>query len=114
MKPKRKHAKLIKAWEDGAEIEMYMPWHDMWVATSKPHWDWDCTFRIKPIPQPPEQCCCMKRMQITEDGKIRPVFQPLTTDQISTLFNMHQQDLNFPRLVADVRVVEAAHGIGEE
>jgi hypothetical protein len=40
--------------------------------------------------------------------------QPLTTDQIATLFNIHQQDLNFPRLVADVRVVEKAHGIGEE
>jgi hypothetical protein len=39
---------------------------------------------------------------------------PLTLEQIITLFNIHQQDLNFPRLVADVRVVEKAHGIGEE
>jgi chemotaxis protein histidine kinase CheA len=38
---------------------------------------------------------------------------PLTENQIATLFNYHPADLNFPRLVADVRVVERAHGIGE-
>jgi hypothetical protein len=42
-----------------------------------------------------------------------PPTQPLTTDQIATLFNIHTADLNFPRLVFDVRVVEKAHGIGE-
>jgi hypothetical protein len=39
---------------------------------------------------------------------------PMTTDQISKLFNMHPADLNFARLVADVRLVERHHGIGEE
>jgi hypothetical protein len=39
------------------------------------------------------------------------ISKPLTKNQIAILFNMHTEDLNFPRLVADVRVVEAAHGI---
>jgi hypothetical protein len=49
MKP-HKHAELIKAWADGAEIEMYFPFHDKWEVTKTPFWDWDCTFRIKPKP----------------------------------------------------------------
>lgn len=46
MKP-HKHAELIKAWADGAEIEMKVSeWH--WVYIHKPHWDDDVEYRIKP------------------------------------------------------------------
>ena len=46
MKP-QKHAELIKAWADGAEIEMKVSeWH--WVYIHKPHWDDDIEYRIKP------------------------------------------------------------------
>lgn len=48
---KHKHAELIKAWADGAEIEMKVSeWH--WVYIHKPHWDDDVEYRIKPEPKP--------------------------------------------------------------
>ena len=50
MKP-HKHAELIKAWADGAEIQakdMRDNWHDV----LKPNWDEECEYRIKPEPKP--------------------------------------------------------------
>lgn len=52
MKP-HKHAELIKAWADGAEIQWR--WghiNDEWETTTSPHWQSDCEFRIKPQPKP--------------------------------------------------------------
>ena len=55
MKP-RKHAELIKAWADGAEIERY--WTDsktgnqFWLIDNEPMWEeWE-EYRIKPEPKP--------------------------------------------------------------
>ena len=45
MKP-HKHAELIKAWADGAEIEFYT--EGKWIKTETPKWDWGLTYRIKP------------------------------------------------------------------
>jgi uncharacterized Zn finger protein len=56
----------------------------------------------------------LKMINEEKDTQSNTQLHPLTESQISTLFNIHQQDLNFPRLVADVRVIEKAHGIGEE
>ena len=52
MKTPHKHAELIKAWADGAEIEMYNPRVEAWVFLSQPPWSDDITFRIKPEPKP--------------------------------------------------------------
>lgn len=49
MKP-HKHAELIKAWADGAEIE-YLD-GDIWMRTSDPSWSIHCVYRIKPEPKP--------------------------------------------------------------
>ena len=53
MKTPHKHAELIKAWADGAEIQYRynanIPWHD---ATSPQWWEYDCEYRIKPAPKP--------------------------------------------------------------
>ena len=54
MKP-HKHAELIKAWADGAEIERY--WTDsktgnqFWLIDNEPMWEeWE-EYRIKPDPE---------------------------------------------------------------
>lgn len=51
MKP-HKHAELIKAWADGAEIEYWHPTWEKWVKTDDSWMLWadTNTFRIKPEP----------------------------------------------------------------
>jgi len=43
---KHKHADLIKAWADGAQIE-YWSFNDTWVEVSNPCWEQEL-YRIKP------------------------------------------------------------------
>ena len=50
MKP-HKHAELIKAWADGAEIEVYQPAFDRWEE-AEPAWHTSFEYRIKPEPKP--------------------------------------------------------------
>jgi hypothetical protein len=49
---KHKHADLIHAWADGAQIQWrdskYEPWSDL----KTPNWIGDCEYRIKPEPKP--------------------------------------------------------------
>lgn len=47
MKP-HKHAELIKAWADGAEIEVKHPANGSWFDAKPPCWDTDYEYRIKP------------------------------------------------------------------
>lgn len=53
MKKPHRHAELIKAWADGAEIQfrynVNIPWSDVKGVCG---WDEDCEFRIKPEPKP--------------------------------------------------------------
>ena len=49
---KHKHAELIKAWADGAEIET-RPYSDAgWFPIEEPHWHSGREYRIKPEPKP--------------------------------------------------------------
>ena len=51
MKTPHKHAELIKAWADGAEIEMRS--YQSWTLLSNPRWDSaEAEYRIKPEPKP--------------------------------------------------------------
>lgn len=50
--PPHKHAELIKAWADGAEIEM--KGIGGWVVNSNPLWWVDYQYRIKPTKTPAE------------------------------------------------------------
>ena len=43
--PPHKHATLIKAWADGAQIEVKL---FSWCETQKPFWDSSTEYRIKP------------------------------------------------------------------
>lgn len=49
---KHKHAEMIKAWADGAEVQIR--WHDdkPWQGCTAPRWDQDCEYRIKPEYKP--------------------------------------------------------------
>ena len=47
MKP-HKHAELIKAWADGAEIEVKHSWNTDWLSADIPSWSYDKEYRIKP------------------------------------------------------------------
>ena len=49
MKP-HKHAELIKAWADGATIEVYQPAFDRWEE-AEPAWHTSFEYRIKPEPK---------------------------------------------------------------
>jgi hypothetical protein len=44
---KHKHAELIKAWADGAEIQFYNVF-TQWVDVDNPEWKEGCLYRIKP------------------------------------------------------------------
>lgn len=53
MKQPHKHAALIKAWADGAEIQYWDIGAKVWLTIAgQPNWDWDCEYRIKPEPKP--------------------------------------------------------------
>jgi hypothetical protein len=52
MKTPHKHAELIKAWADGAEIEYFSNAVAGWRPTTIPNWADNVEFRIKPEPKP--------------------------------------------------------------
>ena len=52
MKTPHKHAELIKAWADGAEIECLVQPSNTWELRVQPTWSIDATYRIKPEPKP--------------------------------------------------------------
>ena len=49
MKP-HKHAEIIKAWADGAEIEFFDKIAEEWLETSAPYWSENNEYRVKPEP----------------------------------------------------------------
>lgn len=50
MKQPHKHAELIKAWADGAEIEVWMEYDKVWQTVCDPLWAEHRSYRIKPQP----------------------------------------------------------------
>ncbi len=51
-KKPRKYAELIKAWADGAEIQVRGLSSGEWVDCQNPYWAGCYEYRIKPEPQP--------------------------------------------------------------
>ena len=47
---KHKHAEVIKAWADGAIIEVFLKVR--WFVVYNPQWNEDYQYRIKPEPKP--------------------------------------------------------------
>ena len=53
MKQPHKHAELIKAWADGAEIEYWNDYRNAWLEIcAHPDWMPTTKYRIKPEPKP--------------------------------------------------------------
>ena len=52
MNKPHKHADLIKAWADGAEIEFFDIFLKEWIISPTPSWSEDRAYRIKPEPKP--------------------------------------------------------------
>jgi len=50
MKTPHKHAELIKAWADGAQIEYKYSINQCWQASHNPKWRLDAEYRVKPVP----------------------------------------------------------------
>ena len=48
MKNRRKHADIIIAWAEGAEIEVCSDKSDIQTPARKPTWNIDCKYRVKP------------------------------------------------------------------
>lgn len=44
------HADVIKAWAEGAQVEIYLG--GMWQLASSPSWSEDMKYRVKPEPKP--------------------------------------------------------------
>jgi hypothetical protein len=49
---KHKHAEVIKAWVDGAEIEAFDHHIKKWFVVKHPIWESDMEYRVKPTPKP--------------------------------------------------------------
>ena len=52
MKTPHKHADVIKAWADGAEIEVKLYSDVGWFPLKEPHWHLEREYRIKPKREP--------------------------------------------------------------
>jgi hypothetical protein len=82
MKP-HKHAELIKAWADGAEIEFRTRFHNgefsNWSFAESPSWDVSVyEYRIKPEPKPDfiawESNGCLSEKPFSYDAKPVPLY----------------------------------------
>jgi hypothetical protein len=49
---KHKHYEAIMAWANGEVVEMKNPQTGGWFAVPNPGWYKECTYRVKPTPQP--------------------------------------------------------------
>ena len=53
MRTPHKHAEIIKAWADGAEIQLWS--NSTWADIELPAWGTDVSYRIKPTKKKPEE-----------------------------------------------------------
>jgi|LakMenE18May11ns_1017448.scaffolds.fasta_scaffold9386599_2 hypothetical protein len=70
---KHKHADLIKAWADGAEIQVFYNDIMTWGGVDKPDWHESLSYRIKP--KPPVVRWLWAKEHIGGEWMISPVFR---------------------------------------
>jgi len=81
MKP-HKHAELIKAWADGAEIEVERILYG-WVNAPTPQWLEQAVYRIKPTPKPDHIRYTLACLQCADTFSTRP----FSTDNLKLTFD---------------------------
>lgn len=69
---KQKHAELIKAWADGAQIQTLDS--DKWIDVDRPSWGEGITYRIKPEEKKPVVRWLWAK-QVLGDWQISPVYR---------------------------------------
>lgn len=85
---KHKWHKEIKAWADGAEIEMWYRQYDGWGDVKDPTWLEGSQFRIKPQPKKPQYLYIWKPYDEAEDLIVsdrKPKKNDITDDGIYKL-----------------------------
>ena len=80
-----KHADLIKAWADGAEIQCHCEDYG-WIDTSYPEWREFNNYRIKPKEQ--------KKLNIPWE-LIKPEFTQAAMDENGEVFVFTQEEISF-------------------
>jgi len=75
---KHKHADLIKAWADGAEIEIFIEAYGGWFTAQNIKWDENIQYRIKPEPKPDYRKYFVYRSD-------RPCIYPYTSNEMANL-----------------------------
>lgn len=77
MNKPHKHAELIKAWADGAEIEFFSKMHNEWqqISVSSPSWFIDIEYRIKPEPKPDVVAFMGIESQVSVDAIVKDSLQ---------------------------------------
>ena len=80
-----KHADLIKAWADGAEIQCYCEDYS-WIDTLNPKWWGFNNYRIKPKEQ--------KKLNIPWE-LIKPEFTQAAMDENGEVFVFTQEEISF-------------------
>ena len=66
---KHKHAELIKAWADGAEIQEWQEHLQVWETDTNPTWFTGQIYRIKPEPKPDVVRYLIGTVRVIYDGE---------------------------------------------
>lgn len=90
-----KHAELIKAWADGAEIEMYSDIMKEWVFIISPSWCADMEYRIKPEPKPDFVYCACFDFDALDEHKIMMTDLTIHNDNYFSYPYNHNLKLTF-------------------
>ena len=127
MKP-HKHAELIKAWADGAEIEWVYATKDdgekLWVVVDNPAWNESHEYRIKPEPKPCNGFCgeqeCKENQKNCERARMAkkllglgtPQTKPLNDEEIIKIrqATKAKSTENWADTLAFARAIEERHG----
>ena len=92
---KHKHADLIKAWADGAEIE-YLTFTKEWLPIHYPTWRDDFEYRIKPKPKPDEVRYAIASFDKENRGRVS-----VEPDDCVSILTKHQTDEDNLKLIFD-------------
>jgi hypothetical protein len=63
---RHKHADLICAWANGAQIQTYRPFTEEWIDTLAPAWVEGSRYRVKPEPKPD----FVRNFEISKNGSV--------------------------------------------
>jgi len=93
-----KHAASIKAWADGAEIEVSLP-DGRWHPAASPMWNPATTYRIKPPPPKPD--VVMYTALVSHNGYVDWTSGVWDTDNVKGVFDGETGKLKSVELIKE-------------